>query len=122
LRRQPIALGRMSAHRIPDAITDRWFAPAMGSRRIRRDLAKYAGPIDRLAYVRLAEKLPGFTKPTLIVWGKDDRVMPLAHGRRLADILPNARLVELSDCGTLISLDQPKRLAETIRAFLSEAA
>jgi pimeloyl-ACP methyl ester carboxylesterase len=122
LRRQPMALGRMSAHPIPDQITDRWLAPAIGSRLIRRDLAKYAGPIDPSEYTRVAARLVAFDKPTLIVWGKDDRVMPPEHGRRLAALLPDSRLVELDDCGTLISLDQPERLAEAVRTFVSEAA
>jgi pimeloyl-ACP methyl ester carboxylesterase len=122
LRRQPMALGRMSAHPIPDQLTDRWLAPALGSRLIRRDLAKYAGPIDPSEYTRAAPGLAAFDKPTLIVWGQDDRVMPPAHGRRLAALLPQARLVELEDCGTLISLDQPKLLAEAVRTFISEAA
>jgi pimeloyl-ACP methyl ester carboxylesterase len=122
LRRQPMALGRMSAHPIPDQLTDRWLAPAIGSRLIRRDLAKYAGPIDPSEYTRVAARLGAFDKPTLIVWGKDDRVMPPEHGRRLAALLPQARLVEFDDCGTLISLDQPKRLAEAVRTFIGEAA
>ncbi|MGP0030401.1 MAG: alpha/beta fold hydrolase [Acidimicrobiales bacterium] len=122
LRRQPFALGRMSVRRIPDEVTDRWFAPALQDRGVRRDLAKYAGPIDRRAYVGVAEQLRAFSQPTLIVWGKDDRVMPPQHGRRLAAVLPRARLVEFEDCGTLISLDQPVRLAEVVRSFIGEAA
>jgi pimeloyl-ACP methyl ester carboxylesterase len=44
-------------------------------------------------------------------------VMPPEHGRRLADLLPDARLVEIPDSYTLIPLDQPARLAEEIAAF-----
>jgi pimeloyl-ACP methyl ester carboxylesterase len=45
-------------------------------------------------------------------------MMPPAHGRRLAELLPQGRLVELDDCGTLIPLDQPKALAAAIREFV----
>jgi pimeloyl-ACP methyl ester carboxylesterase len=44
--------------------------------------------------------------------------MPPAHGRRLAELLPQGRLVEIDDSYTLIGLDQPSRLAEAIRGFV----
>jgi len=54
------------------------------------------------------------------VWAAQDRVMPPEHGRRLADLLPDARLVEIEDSYTLVPLDQPARLATEIRRFLGE--
>ena len=42
--------------------------------------------------------------------------MPPEHGRRLADLFPQGRLVEIPDSYTLIPLDQPARLAEAMRA------
>jgi pimeloyl-ACP methyl ester carboxylesterase len=64
-----------------------------------------------------AERLPGFTRPTLVVWAREDRVMPPEHGRRLAELLPHGRLVEIADSYTLIPLDQPKELARVVREF-----
>jgi pimeloyl-ACP methyl ester carboxylesterase len=52
-----------------------------------------------------------------VVWASKDRVMPPEHGRRLADLLPQGRLVEVADSYTLIPLDQPARLAQVIREF-----
>lgn len=43
--------------------------------------------------------------------------MPPEHGRRLAALLPQARLAEVDDCYPLIPLDQPARLAGLIREF-----
>ena len=43
--------------------------------------------------------------------------MPPEHGRRLAGLLPHARLVEVDDSYTLIPLDQPARFAQVIREF-----
>jgi pimeloyl-ACP methyl ester carboxylesterase len=45
--------------------------------------------------------------------------MPPDHGRRLAELLPHGRLVEIPDSYTLISLDQPARLAASIRDVTS---
>ena len=43
--------------------------------------------------------------------------MPPEHGRRLAKLLPHGQLVEVEDSYTLIPLDQPARLAQSIREF-----
>ena len=42
-----------------------------------------------------AERLPSFERPALVVWASQDRVMPPEHGRRLAELLPHGRLVEI---------------------------
>jgi pimeloyl-ACP methyl ester carboxylesterase len=44
--------------------------------------------------------------------------MPPEHGRRLAELLPHGRLVEIPDSYTLVPLDQPTRLAEAIRGLV----
>jgi pimeloyl-ACP methyl ester carboxylesterase len=46
-------------------------------------------------------------------------MMPTAHGRRLAEAFPNARLVELDDCYTLIPEDRPEALAAEMRQFVA---
>lgn len=37
--------------------------------------------------------------PTLVLWGRDDRVAHIAYGERLARLLPRAHLVVLPQCG-----------------------
>jgi pimeloyl-ACP methyl ester carboxylesterase len=46
--------------------------------------------------------------------------MPPEHGRRLAELLPQGRLVEIADSYTLIPLDQPGQLAAAMREFVRE--
>ena len=46
--------------------------------------------------------------------------MPPEHGRRLAELLPRARLVEIPDSYTLIPADQPTELARLLREFVRE--
>jgi pimeloyl-ACP methyl ester carboxylesterase len=64
-----------------------------------------------------ARCLRSFEGPALVVWASDDRVMPPEHGRRLAELLPDARFIELPDSYTLIPQDQPARFAQLIRDF-----
>jgi pimeloyl-ACP methyl ester carboxylesterase len=48
--------------------------------------------------------------------------MPPEHGRRLASLFPDARLVEIPDSYTLIPEDQPSALAQAIHQFVRETA
>jgi pimeloyl-ACP methyl ester carboxylesterase len=117
VRRLPIAFGWLTKR--GDAVTQRWLRPLLEQAEVRRDTVRVLRAIaaqPRLL-VDAAERLPAFEGPALVVWSGRDRVMPPEHGRRLADLLPRGRLVEVADTCTLIPLDQPTRLAELIREF-----
>jgi pimeloyl-ACP methyl ester carboxylesterase len=66
------------------------------------------------------ERLRRFERPALVVWTPEDRIQDPAHGRRLAALLPDARLVEIEDSYTLIMRDQPQRFAAAIAEFVRE--
>ena len=119
LRRLPVAFGWLTKR--GDAATARWIRPVLTQPEIRRDTARMLRSVfaDKRLLLRTAEALPAFDRPALVVWAADDRVMPPEHGRRLATLLPNARLAEIPDSYTLIPLDQPAQLAEAIRKFTS---
>lgn len=65
---------------------------------------------------RAAEAL---TMPTLLIAGADDQIAPLAGQRRLAERLPEARLVVLDGVGHLIHYERPAEAAAAIREFLA---
>lgn len=115
LRRLPLAFGWLTKR--GDAATARWMDPVLTQAEIRRDTVRVLRAIaaDRHLLLDAAERLPNFDHPALVVWASEDRVMPPDHGRRLAGLLPQGRLVEIPDSYTLIPLDQPTRLAEVIR-------
>ena len=120
LRRLPLTFGLMSKRAVPDEVMDRWLEPATRAREIRRDVRKYAGDARRGRRVLVAanDALPDLSKPVLVAWGAQDRVMPLAAGRALADSFQNSRFVEIADSRTLIPIDQPQALAGTIAEFV----
>jgi pimeloyl-ACP methyl ester carboxylesterase len=116
MRRLPIAFGWLTMR--GDRATARWIKPVLKQREVRRDTVRVlrAMAAERTLLLEAAEALPRFDRPALVVWASEDRVMPPEHGRRLADLLPQGRLVEIDDSYTLIPLDQPARLAEAMRA------
>jgi pimeloyl-ACP methyl ester carboxylesterase len=67
-----------------------------------------------------AELLRSFDRPALVIWAAEDRVMPPERGRRLAELLPQGRLIEILDSYTLIPEDQPGELARAIRQFVRD--
>lgn len=117
LRRLPIAFGWLTMR--ADATTARWIKPVLEQREIRRDAVRMlrAAAAEPDLLLEAAEDLPSYDRPALVVWASEDRVMPPQHGHRLTDLLPQGRLVEISDSYTLIPLDQPTRLAQLIREF-----
>jgi pimeloyl-ACP methyl ester carboxylesterase len=119
-RRLPMTFGRMSKRPIPHEVLDGWLRPALSDQAIRRDLLKYVRQIEpREQLLEWAEGQRSFDRPVLVAWATEDRVMPPEHGRRLADLFPRGRLVEIPDSYTLIPEDQPTMLAAQIREFVS---
>ncbi|MFI6121856.1 alpha/beta fold hydrolase [Streptomyces sp. NPDC051064] len=122
MRRLPLTWGWMSKRPVPHDVMDEWFRPLWTSAAIRRDLRAYVlgvPPKDEL--LAWAEALRTFDRPALVVWATEDKVMPLAHGRRLAEMLPKGELVEIADSFTLIPEDQPQRLSDAVKAFVPQS-
>ena len=120
LRRLPMTYGPLSRRKVPREVMDRWFGPVTSSREIRRDLGKYVRSAHRGRRELLAacERLESFARPALVVSATEDKLMVRDHGRRLAEILPKGRLVEVEDSYTLIPEDQPELLGRVMRGVL----
>jgi pimeloyl-ACP methyl ester carboxylesterase len=56
--------------------------------------------------------------PTLILWGENDRVVPLRHGGYHAQELPNARLVVLKSAGHIPQNEYPAQVNRLMGDFL----
>ncbi len=117
VRRLPIAFGWLTKR--GDAATVRWMKPVLMHKEIRRDAVRMLRAVaaDAPLLLEAAECFPSFDRPALVVWASRDRVMPVEHGRRLADLLPQSRLVEVDDSYTLIPLDQPAVFAQAVQEF-----
>ncbi|MGW2563576.1 alpha/beta fold hydrolase [Streptomyces sp. NPDC001514] len=120
LRRLPIGVGALVKYPVPDEIVDAWLRPLRTDKAIREDFRRYGLAVRKTELLEAAEGLRKFDRPALVVWAVEDLMMPRAHGRRLAELLPHGRLVEIEDSRTLIAEDQPERLAATLRAFIAE--
>ena len=61
----------------------------------------------------LAERMP-----TLLIWGTDDPIIPIDHGRAARDAIPGAELVEIPGAGHWPQLDDPVGVANALHEFV----
>lgn len=64
-------------------------------------------------------RLGNLSPPALVVHGDDDRLVPTAAGRELAELIPGARLELLPGCGHVLTTDCEQEAAEAILGFLA---
>lgn len=60
--------------------------------------------------------------PTLVIWGRQDHVLPPAHARVVAETVPNTKLVFFDRCGHLPQLERPHEFNAAVLEFLAEKA
>ncbi len=120
MRRLPLAYGWLSKRPVPSEVLDRWVEPLRSDAGVRRDTGKVLRGMSKRYTLEAAERLPDFDRPTLIAWAPEDRFFKLRLGERLAELIPDARLVRIEDSYTFVSEDQPKQLAAAIAEFISE--
>jgi pimeloyl-ACP methyl ester carboxylesterase len=86
-----------------------------------RDMAAFA----RFAWTpflcnpKLERRLRRVTAPTRVVWPADDRVVPIAHGHRYAELIPKAELTVIEDCGHAMYFERPAEFAGVVTEFLT---
>jgi len=122
LRRLPLLYGQMARRPVPGELIRRWTEPVLSDPGIRRDLLAYCrGPFEKAALIRDTEALRRFHGDVLVLWSPDNKVMPLAHGHRLAALMPQARYAEIPDAYVLSMLDDPEAVAREMGTFLTAA-
>ena len=57
------------------------------------------------------------TQPTLLIWGENDREIPLADGERLHDEIPGSRLMVFLECGHLPHEEYPEAFTNVVIDF-----
>ncbi len=70
-------------------------------------------------YQPILASLPTMTQPTLIIWGKFDRIIPVTHAYIAAAALPNSRLEIFPNCGHHPYLEDPAKFDRLVLEFLA---
>jgi pimeloyl-ACP methyl ester carboxylesterase len=64
------------------------------------------------------EELRSLTTPTWLLWGARDRFLPVAHARRVADLVPSAQLCIIPRAGHSPNWEAPEAVLECLSSFL----
>ena len=69
---------------------------------------------------KLPQHLRRIECPCLVVWGRQDHFIPLAHGESYAAHIPQAELAVLEDCGHMVPFEQQAKCAALALKFLGK--
>jgi len=70
---------------------------------------------------KLSHRLRRVKSPTLIVWGKQDGLVPLAHGEAYRNAIKEAELKVIDRCGHSPQLERPAEFVALVEEFLSRS-
>ncbi len=78
-------------------------------------LARFIADSDSGA---ISGRIHEISQPTQIIWGEQDRIIPVAQAEALHRQVPESRLDIITECGHLPYLEQPEELTRLILEFL----
>jgi pimeloyl-ACP methyl ester carboxylesterase len=70
-------------------------------------------------YQPIVDKLNTITTSTLIIWGRQDPMVPVSHAENAAKNIPNARLEIIEKCGHWVPIEQVHEFNQLVLGFLS---
>ncbi|MDE2667355.1 MAG: alpha/beta fold hydrolase [Acidobacteriota bacterium] len=121
---------RMSFSGAFDRHFDAWFSP--GAPHAVRDWVKRqmrSTPddlglqlVDAYSRFDLTRRLGEIIRPTLVIGTRSDDSAPPGQSRRLAELIPGARLALIEDCGHFPMLEKPELLSRALLSFLETQA
>jgi pimeloyl-ACP methyl ester carboxylesterase len=67
---------------------------------------------------QISRKIKFINVNTLILWGKNDVVVPLQYGKKLNNDIKNSTLVILDNCGHIPFLEKPKSFIQIVQNYI----
>lgn len=104
-------------------ITDEMIAGyvrSMKSPESRRALTETLRQIKPPNIDEICARYPEITVPSLLIWGREDRIVPLFIAEKLVKALPNARLTIFDQCGHIPHEEYPTATSTAMSEFLAE--
>jgi len=66
----------------------------------------------------LDSRIATLTLPTLLIWGEEDELIPVATGRRMHTLIPGSQLAVIPQCGHLPAFEKPIEFTNCVLNFL----
>jgi pimeloyl-ACP methyl ester carboxylesterase len=68
----------------------------------------------------MTDDLCNIHQPTLLIWGRQDVVTPPSAGQGFKELMPDARLCWLEDCGHAPMIEAPEPFGVAMHSFFDE--
>lgn len=68
----------------------------------------------------VSKKLKDITLPCLVAWGRNDEILDPSNADKFLEVLPDAELAWIDECGHVPALEQPDALVSAIKEFLDK--
>jgi pimeloyl-ACP methyl ester carboxylesterase len=75
-----------------------------------------------LETLRMDSRLGSIKVPTLVTWGKQDKLLPIASGERYAAGIAGAKLVSFDKCGHVPPIEKTEEFLAAVTGFLGGGA
>lgn len=75
---------------------------------------------SKAVWQKSADLLDGVRCPTVIIHGKQDKVIPVKHSEAAAKRVPHAKLMILDNCGHTAQIEQPQVFNAAVAALMAE--
>jgi pimeloyl-ACP methyl ester carboxylesterase len=85
------------------------------------DAPGFVDALDALTSYDFVDRLPEVSCPTLVVWGRNDALVPVRDAYEFERLIPDARAVVLDETGHCAMLERPRTFNELVERFLDEA-
>jgi len=76
--------------------------------------------LEAMTAYPIRDRLGEISCPTLIVWGEDDRLVPVRDAAEFEWLIRDARRIVYPDTGHMVMLERPERFNEDLRAFIDQ--
>ena len=77
--------------------------------------------LDAMTGYPIRDRLGEVACPTLVVWGEEDRLVPLRDAAEFEWLIPDARKLIYADTGHMVMFERPDRFNRDVTGFLREA-
>ncbi len=98
----------------------KWFSAPLAIKGSKRALLSTLRNFMLEDHVPHYERLNHFDFPKLILWGKEDAILPYSYGQRIHALVPNARFETFEKCGHVPQFEEPEKFNSLTLQFLKE--
>lgn len=73
-----------------------------------------------LKRMKVRARLKEMKTPTLVIWGANDKFIPVKYAKVIHKEIPNSRLYFISECGHVPMVEKPNEFVQAVEDFINE--